>query len=1282
MSGKRKGLSSAVHVWYGRGGSARRTVTLNPTGSQKAQQDAHKRQLLASISQAQQELIHGADPSTTDGMDDLGGQDISLLPLLSAGDEADFESHASGEYQLCQELLQELVTPTKLDMRTRRDRVQLRNQAWEEQMEDLVDAYLGWQDGCEPSEPKGAEVHRIQVYAIEFFTTLSLAVTMDSGETYPNLALARRGYLGTAPRNPSIAIGFQVLEAYRQLHRVCPKLSIYGQVKALCHLHKQPFRRTLVEEFSMTFDVYLEILHHIDQRVNRTLRRDAPDWRVRNICPPCMYTLTGEPELPLSLLCEMDGNSSLKLVDSAIRAGAPCTDERTFRSDIWITPEEVDRFKDEVGSSDKAAPVDQDSDSNMEWVDVSTPMVLGNCVERWRSAAPEERKRMFPLFAVAGIFSSYCKHGHPLVACDMIRSGELRKYPLAIVNRLMDTFGKKIGLAYDVGCDLQKTLMNSSLGARARELELRLLVPAFHGHAHNRLCQLSWHPMYIDGVGKADFEGCKHAYSESNQLASGTRLSTPFHRHQAIKQHWAFRSLDKYAESGKLIFDNYKQALTIICQDGADLEVLSMTLGTTAKDYEQDIINERTYLQALKSEPAEVSLQLDYLELLQDLDEARRRASVASVAFQNLKHDIQSKSLKGAAITAVKNRYRNSWSKFERTEERVQTLEDQLGIEDRWSPGLREYDSAFEELTMRKYRLALDKLERLVVQRLLELSKLGEQGYKLREKIGKALRTRADAIRKTLDEYNKQAGLLKPPRQKLQWTQLVAMSTVGEFDLLRDARQDVRNFAWAHPPRRKATQLYFNVKRAHEEIVRCNLEACRLLTFMFDDHVDFYYAVSTNITCNPLLARELSSRWMERDRINTVLARRLAQLSRMPGFTGVLSVGQREGRNPQLAAGIPYPSWATVTTVNVDDDSGRDDTDDNVIEPLTWMAGGMWNDGDNTDAVDSFHSLHSICRNGSANDEEFTEARKILLETVLNVTTAMDRVSGSTTLLLHFDPNDLSQVTRGPMGINPEVYITPYLRKEIKNANIAITRIVQMFIETLAVPSLLRWERIMNASALPIHCYSNAPDILQYNYVCPPPLIPKPEPQASCLHIIPGRPMAALERAIRGSPPRRNVPTASDCNKKKKIAKQEEENREQQTELCQALERITALSGLVNDLQLERHVLEMVAAKKNPSSQAGSSKASTSSSTSTHRTAAIEALSRNTVDTVKRLKLPSAIHRRLFELYNSQVNALWFEDLMADGGITMKAAAALVKAMHADLDMVFDETLCIPAASK
>jgi len=50
---------------------------------------------------------------------------------------------------------------------------------------------------------------------------------------------------------------------------------------------------------------------------------------------------------------------------------------------------------------------------------------LDTCVDRWRNAGPEARKKMFALFAVAGIFLSVCRHGHVLVICDMIRSSEL-----------------------------------------------------------------------------------------------------------------------------------------------------------------------------------------------------------------------------------------------------------------------------------------------------------------------------------------------------------------------------------------------------------------------------------------------------------------------------------------------------------------------------------------------------------------------------------------------------------------------------------------------------------------------------------------------------------------------------------------------------------------------------------------------------------------------------------------------------------------------------------------
>jgi len=50
---------------------------------------------------------------------------------------------------------------------------------------------------------------------------------------------------------------------------------------------------------------------------------------------------------------------------------------------------------------------------------------VNTCVERWKNAGPEARKKMFALFAVAGIFLAVCRHGHVLVLCDMIRSGEL-----------------------------------------------------------------------------------------------------------------------------------------------------------------------------------------------------------------------------------------------------------------------------------------------------------------------------------------------------------------------------------------------------------------------------------------------------------------------------------------------------------------------------------------------------------------------------------------------------------------------------------------------------------------------------------------------------------------------------------------------------------------------------------------------------------------------------------------------------------------------------------------
>ena len=96
-------------------------------------------------------------------------------------------------------------------------------------------------------------------------------------------------------------------------------------------------------------------------------------------------------------------------------------------------------------------------------------------------------------------------------------------------------------------------MTSSILGERAWSLNYTSLVNAFHGHAHNRLCQLDNLTTYIEGLGLEDLEGCEWAFSKSNALPPSIRYASIFHRRQAIASYFEYNDeMEVYTNLSKL----------------------------------------------------------------------------------------------------------------------------------------------------------------------------------------------------------------------------------------------------------------------------------------------------------------------------------------------------------------------------------------------------------------------------------------------------------------------------------------------------------------------------------------------------------------------------------------------------------------------------------------------------------------------------------------------------------------------------------------------------------
>ncbi|KIJ58438.1 hypothetical protein HYDPIDRAFT_102653, partial [Hydnomerulius pinastri MD-312] len=760
-------------------------------------------------------------------------------------------------------------------------------------------------------------------------------------DAYTASALVRHGLMPCSPITINSVITIDALELYRVAYHRNPHFSIQAFVKTLCDLHGVDFRRYLSCQFSIAFDVYLQVRSAVDVRVAAALQRDSPDWRLTHSCPACTYTLQDEAKMKFKLLYAIDGNDSLKRIhrklledEEAEGASATSCELLTFQKlvcDRYLSRDFVDQF---AKQPEGASMPTEDAEFNP-------------CAGRWKNMDDQKTKKTWGVYDETGIMLAVCRHGFSLVLADMVQSGELAKYPVAIISKLLNAFGSDLGGGYDIGCQFKTTLASSAIGTLAREKNHTCLVGAFHGHAHRRLCQLENLTTYISGLGLEDLETCERTFSKSNALASTVRYASIFHRKQAISGY--FKHNDEYEIYGnlsKFLYDNYKQALECLRESETALPKLKHDLNMS--DYhvfEKWLADEKAYLQSLSKEPEEETLQMEYWKRLGALAISGQELGTARVTFAQVptptNKNLPSYQAEVKATRKAETARRHAYEKYAKDLSAVQELESKLDIKDRWTPEDVDWQRAARLVANREYQRALDNLEGLVVARIFELSKINRAGT------AKALQARSSAIRTALERYNTAALAMEPARRTLEWDEVVEYAFLADFDLLRDVHQDVSQRPWATPAGRAAMDAYFKKCRAEEEIHRLNIEMQRLLTYIRDEEDYLLSCEDKLMPASPVLAHQVAILRNIRGRFNEQHIKYLLKISQLQGFSGTLTLGKSAHTGPGESASNPdpripgqmsipapgtRPHAETLPPDTQEDLEDEEDMDDNVAE--------------------------------------------------------------------------------------------------------------------------------------------------------------------------------------------------------------------------------------------------------------------------------------------------------------------------------------------------------------
>ncbi|KAJ7482093.1 hypothetical protein B0H11DRAFT_1724157, partial [Mycena galericulata] len=254
-------------------------------------------------------------------------------------------------------------------------------------------------------------------------------------------------------------------------------------------------------------------------------------------------------------------------------------------------------------------------------------------------------------------------------------------------------------------------------------------------------------------------------------------------------------------------------------------------------EFETWLAKEKAHLATLSKEPLQETMEMEYYQRFSESGGHGRMSAVLGVRVPFMPATTDTSYVNAAAATRrLETQRRHVLELHAKALATVQDLELRLGTT-RWVNGDEKWTATAKMVSRRRYQRALDNLEGLIIARMLELAKVNMAGtaYKLRKQIAKALQARSKPVETAITTYNAAAEAMSPAKPTLDWEQVVEFAFLADFDLLREAREDIRDETWALPAGRVAMDAHYKLLRADEGIGRLDVEIPRFVTHMVDE---------------------------------------------------------------------------------------------------------------------------------------------------------------------------------------------------------------------------------------------------------------------------------------------------------------------------------------------------------------------------------------------------------------------------------------------------------------